>query len=232
MRGSVLHQWHKVLAVPALVGSPTTNYCHSVPIKTLAKRIISVGDFLKCNSIHVERGTVKTNPWIKPDKQRNAHHDSQMLSPTEVLLVNCVFTLALCPGPALKASVTNSPIKLVDVVTATISWGHCSLCHSVLFVRTQRRNFSLDSVPGIIVLLLSNRWASFFWALGNMCPPMPSSFLWLLQSSRVRSVPTRSKFGRLYGALRFSPCFVLLLSFSPISHLFFISIYLNIWKLP
>lgn len=38
-----------------------------------------------------------------------------MLSPTETLLINCAFTLALCLVPALKDSITNSPIKLIDV---------------------------------------------------------------------------------------------------------------------
>lgn len=35
-----------------LLGAPMANYCRSVPIKSLVKRIISVEDFLKCNSIH------------------------------------------------------------------------------------------------------------------------------------------------------------------------------------
>lgn len=118
------------------------------------------------------RGTIKINPWIKPDEQRNAHLDSQTLSTHRNTSSQLCFHLGIMPRPALQDSVTKSPIKHFHVVTTTVSWGYCSLCHSALFMRPQRGSFSLDSVPGIIVLLLGNRWASFLLALGNMFPLM------------------------------------------------------------
>lgn len=167
-------------------------------------------DFLKYNSIYIEEPLKSTHGLSKAGEQRNAHIDSQLLAPTEIFLVNRSFTLALCHGPTLKDPGTNSPIKLVDVVTTTVSWGYCSLCHSVLFMRTQRRNFSLNSVPGIIVLLLSNRWVFFLWAPGNMFSVMFSSFLWRLQNSSQTWWLASSKFRRFYGTLEFTSCFLLL----------------------
>lgn len=140
--------------------------------------------------------------------------------------MNCAFTLALCPGPTLKDSVTNSTIKLSDVITATISWGHCSLCHRILFMRTQWRNFSLDSVPRIIMLLLSNKWASFLRALGNT---FLLTFSSLLQNSSQTCGPREANLGTRMTLLNSSHVsFFRFSSNSPLFVYFFF--YLNLSK--
>lgn len=72
---------------------------------------------------------------------------------------------------ALKDSATNKLIKRVGVVI-TISGGYSLPCCVSFIWRLKGKFFSLESVPAIIVPLLSNRWVCFFMTLYSKFPLM------------------------------------------------------------